>query len=648
MGMMRRVYAAGDDQIWYSTDGGNAWVKDAADVIPQMGVFVDPLTGQRSKQGTVGSFPDDCCTNSAQVIAVEPGHPDHLYVAVRNISHGPAYYFPDAPPGASCEQIAARCGGAVVWLGDYSQFSQGQSGSWVQLASPPTYAGVSTPSGRVYIATQKTETGYLLFLSDTSHVHVSDGRPEHSAAWHRLDGRDASQSKRENDLSNELFLHVDPHAIAISPNFNIKLKSTDTPSPYDQNSELDAYLGGTLWMANDGGVYRSAEFDSAHDRMKWELGSGLSTLQLQGPFAGVAVASNAPALYFGVPDNDDFFSLDGGATWQNNPVIDCGDCLPWFADPAQPNRVLEFDRPPPFGTGGWWLYTNPQQNGYPNPGERYKSVPPPPGGLIGNYFTGYRPIILTLDGEEPLSDGDYVLIRQKPDGSRVLLRTTQASSIMTATDWVTMAIEQGPTLPTSVDVVQASGGHSSTVFYVGDPSGSGGLWKWKQGMANWQQIVPAPNGSASVARRFFVDPYNPNVIYVIDTNAIKRSDNGGLTWRVDASLDRVATEDGTFSYDLISLPITLGEGAVITDMIFDRREPGTHFAVGNAGVFFTANGTNWGRLLSTTAWPGHPVAAYFDSISRVPERALYVGFNGRGILRFAVPETCVDPATCTR
>jgi hypothetical protein len=35
-------------------------------------------------------------------------------------------------------------------------------------------------------------------------------------------------------------------------------------------------------------------------------------------------------------------------------------------------------------------------------------------------------------------------------------------------------------------------------------------------------------------------------------------------------------------------------------MIFDHRDMGTRFAVGNAGVFFTLNGTNWERLVSTT------------------------------------------------
>jgi hypothetical protein len=153
-------------------------------------------------------------------------------------------------------------------------------------------------------------------------------------------------------------------------------------------------------MANDGGVYRSSEFDATHDIMKWQLGNGLATLQLQGPFAGVAIAGNAPSLYFGVPDNDDFFSLNGGRNWQNNPIIDCGDCGSWFADPAQPNRVLEFDREP-----RWVLYTNPEANLYPDPKQTFHFVPLP-SKFITKPLTGYRPIILTPDGQEALNDGD--------------------------------------------------------------------------------------------------------------------------------------------------------------------------------------------------------------------------------------------------
>jgi len=156
------------------------------------------------------------------------------------------------------------------------------------------------------------------------------------------------------------------------------------------------------------------------------------------------------------------------------------------------------------------------------------------------------------------------------------------------------------------------------------------LWKWAPGMASWQQIAPSPSqtsfgNAASQAIRFFIDPFNPNTIYLIDNNAIKRSDDGGATWAVDTNLDNAVTENQQFAYT--------GDFAVIKDMVFARGEKATRFAVGNAGVFYTLNGANWFRLLSTTALPSHPVSAYFDPISDPCDRALYVGLDGRGILR---------------
>ena len=62
-------------------------------------------------------------------------------------------------------------------------------------------------------------------------------------------------------------------------------------------------------------------------------------------------------------------------------------------------------------------------------------------------------------------------------------------------------------------------------------------------------------------------------------------------------------------------------------------EPGTRFGVGTAGVFYTLNGNNWFRYLSTSAFPSHPVSAYFDPVSDPCDRALYVALDGRGIIR---------------
>ena len=198
----------------------------------------------------------------------------------------------------------------------------------------------------MYVVTKTTPEGYLLFFSDRSHVHVSAGRPEANSAWHRLDGRDASQGRCEGCFGtktahpdcNKLFLHVDPHAFAVSSDFDITLSkpvcTIGPPAPYDQNSVLASFLGGTMWMANDGGVYRSIRDSGTDGGFKWELGSDLATLQPQFSFAGVALPDQPPALYLGVADNDSFFTLDGGDTWRAGD--NCGDCGPFFQIPHYP------------------------------------------------------------------------------------------------------------------------------------------------------------------------------------------------------------------------------------------------------------------------------------------------------------------------
>lgn len=657
-GFSRMVYAAGPNQLWHSTDGGNTWSKDNSPVLVAL-----------QSGGSFGDFPFEGSGGaaSAQVLAFDPRNPEQIYLAVNGHANGRSYYRypnfvgPDGLPipdgqrsnpnlAVPCSLNAPCFGGASLWVGDYADFSASTSGRWEQVPSPPDYFGTSTPSGRPYVVTKITSNGYLVLFGDRVHLHVAEinqvntpkGKPGDSS-WHRLDGRNASQSKRDNELFNQLFVHVDPHAIAVSLFFAISLKqATGVAFPYDRNSELDTAepIFGTIWMSNDGGVYRSAD-----GGRNWQLLPGLPVLpfSLQSRFAGLALSGNptgGPALYFGVPDNDDFFTLDGGRIWHDDPKESCGDCPPYFADPTQPNRVLKSGR-----SDEWRLYDSSSVLEYPDPrkpGHLKATIPLPAGSsvLLGEgYLKGYNPIVLTPITEQPLPDGDYLLIRSRADGSRVLLRTTKPTQITSATDWDTAAttdgpntkvFQQGPDLPMNdIDVIQASGGHASPVFYIGNGAR---VWRWTVGMQNWEQIV---DGTQLIARRFFVHPYDPQVVYIIAENTVMRSDNGGQTWQVDMRLDRAVTEAGTFSYSGTRFNgNTLGgETFVINAMIFDHREMRTRFAVGNAGVFFTLDGATWERLLSTTALPGHAVAAYFDGISDPLNRALYVAMSGGGILR---------------
>jgi len=153
-------------------------------------------------------------------------------------------------------------------------------------------------------------------------------------------------------------------------------------------------------------------------------------------------------------------------------------------------------------------------------------------------------------------------------------------------------------------------------------------------MSDWQQVVPG--GGAQSALRFFVDPYRPDRVYLLDTIAphIMRSEDGGESWHVDTSLETQLSYGHT-------IPLNRNESidgqdhldVVLSDMQFHPLDPLTRFAVGFAGAFHTADGANWVRLLDTAALPGRPVNCYFDRISNPTEPALYVAFDGRGIVK---------------
>jgi hypothetical protein len=247
---------------------------------------------------------------------------------------------------------------------------------------------------------------------------------------------------------------------------------------------------------------------------------------------------------------------------------------------------------------------------------------------------GYRPIVQTLPGERVDPDPEVMVIQFRPDGSRALLRSSHIASISSPNDWLdaSKAEQVGPLLPSNVDVVQATGGHESPTFYVGDPSSSMGLWRWSTGLAGWTQIVPggALGSKAMIARRFFADPYNSSVVYVVDADGIKRSDDFGAHWMLDAGLTAAATEGGTFSLS--------GDGSVLKDLIFDASRPSLRVAICNSGVFFARDGQRWERLLSTTALNGHLVSGYLDSVSSTGP-TVYVAMAGRGVLSLRIPSS---------
>ena len=641
-GGKRRVYAVGDTVVWYSTDAGQEWKIDQGvtkQIVNVRKVLADfQISCGGAGVGNFGGKIAYAVGDAPQVLAVEPGNPAKVYLATTGGALGPTYYHDNVPNGTLVNTDCRRLAGeASVWVGDFSQFElNNERAQWALLPGPPVYSKVTSPSGNCYVATKATSNGFLLFFSDNTHVHVSAGTPTDNASWHRLDGMDASLAQD----GNVLFMHLDPHAIAFTPDFEITLKPSSEPSPFNKNSELDKHLAGRLWMATDGGVYWCD--DGGRNEHSWQMPTGLETLDPVN-IAGLFGNGNQPALYFGCGDNNDFFTRDGGQHWED-PRSNCGDCDAWFTDMAQAGRVVQFlprqeflpsQAPGVFGIirSGGSAYPNAGDNGsktfVPSP-KKINFVNPTmlaPYAASDVYLLGYRPLILTLATEAPLPDGDVIVVEQALDGTAFLFRTTKITSITTLDDWhdTNKAQPIGPQLPMGAIIPQASGGHANPVFYVGTRFG-GQVFKLNKSKTTWDKIVPniTPTTPVKNALRWFVDPYEPNTIYVLDQDGVKVSVDGGSRWDFDARFTRAITANSRLTIS----------ASLLQDMQFMRGERQTRFAFGTAGVFWTEYfGIEWFPVVNSIALPGRPESGFFDPLSNQSDRALYVACEGRSILR---------------
>lgn len=584
----RRIYALGT-QLWFSTNGGGTWTVDGA----------SPVTGSK---------PSDAVGPSTRLIAIHPANPSILYA------------------------IKLAAGGGTGFRGDFS----GASPVWTALAALPAAPPNTTPSGTEHIVAHVTTEGQLyLFVSDRSALYVSNG--DAPASWTRLDAVDFAATGAAIGL-----MHIDPHAVFVSKDFRLA---------------SDGGGRGLIAQVNDGGVQISN--DGTHS---WIRTTGLTTFSL----INVAVnpsSGRAPSITFGTGDNGGFFSSDGGAHWVTAHYQQ-GDNDACFSDPRQPSLLFVFA--PRGGANQLALYTG-TGGSTPNAGDgttQAHMVPGPPkraGGALGwNCVSsateiGYRPLILTLPGETPKPGGDFIAIRIT-NTSRQLVRSTNVAGVSAASDWDSTAVnegagstvfQQGPALPAGdLQIAQASGGHIGPVFYVGDTVG---LWKWTAGMPGWLQVVPAAGGPAK-AVRFYVDPYRPNRIYLIDSNHAWRSADGGSKWTIDAKLESTLTENGAFPIVAPSVNNTPGRTpfeAQLQDFAFDPSDPQTMFAAGPAGVFMTSDSVNWRVVASAAALNTRVMSIFLDTISDPTTRILYVATPFRGLLKITLTPTGVAAAAAS-
>ncbi len=569
----RRIYALGT-RLWFSTDGGANWQEDTN--VPML-----------------GGPPNDAVGLSTRVMAIHPSDPQVVFLIDLVNDKG------------------------TVWRG-----TPGTPGVWTSLPNLPSNVPDTTPSGTRYIHVHQSPTHIYLFASDQSSTQMSIG--DSPVVWRQFD--------------DPRFMHLDPHAIWMTPDFR-------------HHSEGGR---GRIWQINDGGVYFSTD-----GAKTWQRARGFNTLGC----VNVAVSpvnAKPAAICLQTGDNGAFFSSDGGRNWTSADYQQ-GDNDTAFVDPKQPRlmyvfaprgsgvsagvRLVVYKAPPGkavdagSGTGQRRQIFSPS---IPNP-----SLPEPRqfSWNCVSFFTtkGYRPLILTLPTESPRPGGDFITIVYRATGSFLMRTTKLGTTAISQSDWNSTAtteasgakvFQQGPQLPElEMSIVQASGGHATPVFYVGDTIG---LWKWTDGMADWQALIPLGGNAPLQAVRFYVDPFRPDRIFLIDAAHVWRSPDGGTNWAINQPLEAALTENGAF-------PVALHFGstpneAILQDMVFDPSDPALIIAVGPAGVFSTIDdGAHWDTVVRFSALQTRVMTTYLDAVSDPTLPALYVSTPSRGLLKVTFP-----------
>jgi len=592
------IYVLGNSTMFLSFDGGDTWIQDKGALPTNVGGAVSAVAN----------------SNTPKVFVISPRFPLEVYV-IRNGS------------GAATA--------AALHRGDFSSFPFGaQTSTWEDVPLPEVLTDTrpghnAQDSGNVFLMTTRKGRGDLLYYGGQRRTSfVGPLFPDSGSDWHALDGT----------------VHRDLHGLLLSPDFEASLA--------DGDYELRA---GTVWLLTDGGIYHSTDGGK-----RFKQSSNARTLSSIN-IAGVSAQGKGPALSLNTGDNDGFYSMDGGASWvyQQYGGGD-NDCS--YADPLRPASMLVLT--PRWNLGGSTadgtrnsqtvaVYTA-SHGQLPNAARsgtssRHITGPPllPPSEPFKALWNasssfcsrGSRPIVRSLPNQDAPEQGDYIFILD-PTSQPVLVRTHNILEISNRDEWITTAtgpgqganvFRQGPPLPRpNLGIVQASGGRETPVFIVG---GDGTLWSWTEGQASWLQLVPG--GGASRAIRFFVDPYRPNLVYLLDIDHVKRSTDGGRNWVVDEEFEKQLTWNGQIAISSNDNSSGIGDffDLVLTDMQFDPTNPLVRFAVGESGAFGTADGVHWTRLLHTGALCGRPANCFYDQATDPFNPALYVSFAGRSVVK---------------
>lgn len=395
----------------------------------------------------------------------------------------------------------------------------------------------------------------MLYLGGMAHYL---GESEDNWTIRRVVVRTADSGNAWDDLSDnsspQRTLHPDMHVIVFDP----------------QKSD-------TIWIGNDGGVWRSTNGGNT-----WEhRNTNLATLQ----FTGIAIhPTNSNILQGGMQDNNKAYTSDGGA----NPA--------WIAADVGDGGFAAID---PFNPQIFY-------------GTRFnKSFQRNDQGLA---FTGWWP--LRVDGiaqddrslfyppfaVDPSSEGVLYF------GTYRLYRTTNRGN-----SWQ----------PISPDLSKGQGNLSTIAVAPGNPqviyagASDGNIQVTTDGGANWTNVTRAPLPNRFVSK-IVVAPGNTQQVYAVfngfNTHTpqtpghVFKSSDGGATW-------------SDISANLPDVPVAA--------VVLDRLQPNTIYLGTDTGVFRTTDeGQSWLPFNN-----GLPNVAVVDLTLSGDGRHLIAGTHGRSIYR---------------
>ncbi len=457
-------------------------------------------------------------------------------------------------------------------------------------------------------------------------------------------------------------VHDDTWAMAIAPDYDPEF------------DRCNAYL------TTDGGVF--AHLVGCDLTQGWKgMISGLHVMYSQ-TMAGVSQPqtncpdprSPCPALYLPTGDNDVWVSTTGGIPGSGWKYLgtNLGDAAVVLADPAQPSQVLASRG----GGDHQYQLVRSTDGNPPTVGSNMTDIQPPrpsPGGAppaMANLVE-----IMTLRGEAAAQAGDYLAV----SGGTGLLNDMIVRNVTgTAGGWQDISPDD-QFAPGVVAAIGAANGHARPIVYVlvspnaayGQASGfkePGSIWRGEvvNGMvARW---VNASTGIKK-AYNLYVNPYDADVLYASDLGdgAIKVSEDGGATWRVDRTLTNLATNFGEFTFDCGYPARSDGPARTsifafacpLQSMVFDRNHPNLRVAALTPGgvAISRDSGRHWIPLLVTNNGPfdngppEFPFSIFYDPTDNpsTGQPSLYVALVGKSVKRVDGPlltATSGDIAIC--